>query len=265
MHNYIAVADSLNVISSVIEDNIISNMKKSNSIALMTDESTTISVTKELIIYGRSVVDGKLSSHFLKMLKIPDGKANTIVEALTKYIEDLKIPFSHVSSFGSDGAAVMIGSRSGVASQFKALNPALINIHCICHRLALAASQAAAEVDYLKKVKEVMVSLFYFYSNSAVRAAGLEQIQELLGDPQLKVKEAKDVRWLSHQKAVATIVRTFPSLIASLQSEANNRGNPTALGLFTLMTKFDFLCALVMLNDILPHLWNSRSYSKGRW
>ena len=70
----------------------------------------------------------------------------------------------------------------------------------------------------------------------------------------MKVKEAKDVRWLSHQKAVATIVRTFPSLIASLQREASDRGNPTALGLFTLMTKFDFLCALVKLHDILRHL-----------
>ena len=110
-----------------------------------------------------------------------------------------------------------------------------------------------------------MVSLFYFYSNSAVRAAGLEQFQELLGDPQLKVKETRDVRWLSHQKTVATIVRTFPSLIASLQSEADDRGNLTALGLFTLMTKLDFLCALVMINDYYFIFRNSRSYSKGIW
>ena len=107
------VADFLNVISSVVEDNIISKMKKSNSIALMTDESTTISVTKKLVIYGRSVVEGKLSSHFLKMLKLPDGKANTIVQALTKYIEEvLEIPFSHVSSLGSDGAAVRSALQS---------------------------------------------------------------------------------------------------------------------------------------------------------
>ena len=148
----------------------------------------------------------------------------------------------------------VIGSRAGVATQFKALNPALINVHCFCHRLALAASQAAMEVDYLKKVKEVLTSLFHFYRNSAVRTAGLEHMQELLGDPTLHVKEAKDVRWLSHQKAVATIVLIYPSLIASLKSEANDRGNPTALGLFTLMTTFRFVCTISTLNDLLPHL-----------
>lgn len=41
-----------------------------NSIALMADESTTVSVTKELIIYSWCVIDGNLSSHFLKVLKL---------------------------------------------------------------------------------------------------------------------------------------------------------------------------------------------------
>lgn len=152
------------------------------------------------------------------MLKLEDGKADTIFAALTSYLSDIHISLSHVSSFGSDGAAVMIGSRAGVATCLKALNPALINVHCICHRLALAASQAAMEVNYLRKVKEVLTTLFHFYSNSAVRTAGLEHMQELLGDPTLHVKEAKDVRWLSHQKAISTIVRIYPSLIASLKS-----------------------------------------------
>ena len=75
----------------------------------------------------------------------------------------------------------MIGRNSGVSTQLKALNPALINIHCICHRLALAAAQAAGEITYLNKVQEILAFL-----KSAVRTAGLKQIQELLGDPQLK-------------------------------------------------------------------------------
>ena len=208
------IADFLNVLSSTIEEDILNKMRLSATISLMADESTTVSGTKELIVYGRCVKDGNPESHFLKMLKLEDGKADTIVAALTGYLGEAGISLYHVSRFGSDGAAVMIGSRAGVATQFKALNPALINVHCICHRLALAASQAAMEVDYLKKVKEVLTSLFHFYSNSAVRTAGLEHMQELLGDPTLHVKEAKDVRWLSYQKAVATIVRIYPSLIA---------------------------------------------------
>ena len=78
----------------------------------------------------------------------------------------------------------------------------------------------------------------------------MKQIQELLGDPQLKIKEAKFVRWLSHEKAVSTIVKVFPSLLTSLKAEADDHGSPVALGLYTLMTKYEFVCAMA----VLPHL-----------
>ncbi len=41
-----------------------------------------------------------------------------------------------VLGFGSDGAAVMIGKRSGVSTRLRAHNPLMINIHCVAHRLA---------------------------------------------------------------------------------------------------------------------------------
>ena len=153
------IADFLQVISSVIEDDIIQKMRSSMTIGLMADESTFVSITKELVLYGRVVVDGKINS---KMVKLDDGKANTIVAAISDYLKEVDISLSHVSSFGSDGAAVMIGRNSGVSTQLKALNPALISIHCICHRLALAAAQAAGEITYLNKVQEILGSLFSF-------------------------------------------------------------------------------------------------------
>ena len=240
--------------SSVIEDDIIQKMRSSLTIGLMADKSTSISVTKELVLYGHAVVAGKINSYFLKMVKLDDGKANTIVAAITDYLKEIGISTSQLSSFGSDGAAVMIGRNAGVSTQLKILNPALINVHCICHRLALASAQAAGEVTYLQKVQEILSSLFSFYNKSAVRTAGLKEMQEMLGDPQLKIKEAKFVRWLSHEKAIATVVRVFPSLLSSLKAEAEDHGSPVALGLYTLMTKYEFICAMAVLNDMLPHL-----------
>ena len=55
------------------------------------------------------------------MVKLDDGKANTIVAAISGYLKEVHISLSHVSSFGSDGAAVMIGRNSGVSTQLKAL------------------------------------------------------------------------------------------------------------------------------------------------
>jgi hypothetical protein len=142
----------------------------------MIDESTDISVKKQLVLYGRTVVEGKLSTRFLKVVDLPDGKACTITQALIAYLQSFGLSIDSLSSFGSDGASVMTGRHSGVAARLCRLNGQIIQIHCICHRLALATGQARNEVPYLKKMKEYLLALWKFFNFSPVRAAGLKLI-----------------------------------------------------------------------------------------
>ena len=182
-------------------------MHKSPAIGLMCDESTDISVTKELILYARILSCGEVRAHFLK---INDGTAETIKNAILSYLEEANIPLFTITGFGSDGANVMVGSIIGVATRLKRLNPQLLSIHCINHRLALGTSQAAASVPYLLRFEEVVTSIYKFYHT---RQSGLAEIQSVLGDPQLKFKEPNAVRWLSHAlvKCLETIT-SIPSL-----------------------------------------------------
>ena len=64
-----------------------------------------------------------------------------------------------------------------------------------------------------------------------MRLAGLHAINDVLNDPKIKFKDAKDVRWLSHTNAIKAMVRRLPSLLISLNKEAAERGDPTANGL----------------------------------
>ena len=77
-------------------------------------------------------------------MALQDGKATTIIEAIEKCLDEKQLSLNQVSSFGSDGAAVMIGRHGGVSALLQCKNPNLLSVHCICHRLALAVSQAAA-------------------------------------------------------------------------------------------------------------------------
>ena len=43
----------------------------------MTDESTDISVTKELILYACAVFNGEVHVYFVKLIRISDGCAET--------------------------------------------------------------------------------------------------------------------------------------------------------------------------------------------
>ena len=83
--------------------------------------------------------------------------------------------------------------------------------------------------------------------------AGLHAIQ-VLGDQTLKLKEAKDVRCLSHNAAIQTLRRTLPSVVASLEREAAERGEPVALGLAKMIKTYEFVATLYLFSDIVPHI-----------
>ena len=181
-------------LSQVIEEDILKEMADSPALALMVDESTDISVLNQLVLYGRTLSKGCVRSRFLSIRDLFDGKAHTIVKAVKEYLETARLCPSNVDCFGSDGASVMVGKRNGVATKLREDNPSMLSIHCINHRLALATKDAFSEIPYLKKYEQVMMNLYKFYHNSAVRMSGLAQIQKLLDDPQIKLKKPIHVR-----------------------------------------------------------------------
>ncbi len=150
----------------------------------------------------------------------------------------------------------MLGVRGGVSTLLKQQTPFLVANHCIAHRLALACGQAANEIPYLKRFKDILDQLCRYYENSAVRTAGLRAIQEVLNNPHLKLTQAKDVRWLSHEKAVGNFRKCFTSVITSLEREAEELNCAQAAGLVAFVKKYKFVAALYMLSDILPPLVN---------
>ena len=102
-----------------------------------------------------------------------DEKVHTVltVETPLAYLQAAMIPFSRLVGFASDGASVMVGKHSGVATQLKTMQPILTSIHCVAHRLALAAGQAGEKIKFI-----ALGQLFYFYENSAVRLSALKEI-----------------------------------------------------------------------------------------
>ena len=248
------ISELLQCISLVIKEQIVSDMQSSLFFSLMTDESTDISVLKQLVLVGCYVTDGGVKTAFLHIGNIVDCRAETIEKAILEFLSSNGLSISKLRSFGSDGAAVMVGRVSGVGVRLQAHSPTMIAVHCFNHRLALAAAHASDSVPYLKQFKSILQTLFYFYQNSAVRTASLHAIQEVLNDPSIKCKQAKDVRWLSHENAIKAVVCTLPFLLVSLDREASEHGEPTAHGLYKFMKSYKFVACTYLLHDVLPHL-----------
>ena len=179
---------------------------------------------------------------------MPNGTAETIEGTMMKFFNEKSLEVTKLCAFGSDGASVMTGRLSGIAVRLSRHSPRMIAVHCVNHRLALAAAHASDSIPYLKQFKSLLQTLFFF-QNSAVRMANLHAIQEILNDPQIKCKQAKDVRWLSHDNAIKALIRSLPSILVSLDREASENGEPTAHGLYKFMKCYNLwlLCTCFLM------------------
>ena len=188
------VAKFLEVINGMVSDEVLCDMQESAYFNIMVDESTDASILKQLVIYGKVVVEGKLKTRYLRIIDIEDGKATTIVEAITSYLHYSRLDFHHLSSFGSDGASVMTGCHAGVATLLCSLNSEMISVHCICHRLALASGQASNQVKYIKQMKDHLLALRKYFHFSPVCSVQLKSIQSIMNSLELKNVKAVDTR-----------------------------------------------------------------------
>ena len=156
-----------------IEDSQLHALRTSPFYGLMIDESTDVSITKQLVLYGRYISElGEPCSTFLRIVDLMNGTAECIEEAIRAYLVEKELPTNKMMGFGSDGAAVITGRVTGVATRLHHSNQYLVSIHCAAHRLALACSQAGEDVDYVSKFKRSLSTLFWFFQASPVRTSG---------------------------------------------------------------------------------------------
>lgn len=227
------IQELLEVIAAKIRTKIITNISGSEYYSVICDETTDISVTKQLIVYVKYISKSLGPSvSFLEVVNLQDGKAQTIANAVIAVLHKHGLPLEKLIGLGSDGAAVMVGQRNGVAKILKDKTEGLlVNCHCIAHRLALASAEAANEIPYLRKFRDILRQLFYFFQNSAVRMAGFTALQKLLETPEIKLKQANDTRWLSHDAAVQALRRSLVTVVTALEREATERNDAAAVGL----------------------------------
>ena len=248
------IDEFLLVLSECVEKDILTKVTTSPALGILCDESTDVSNIKQLVIFVRYLDQGKPNTAFLKMVDLFDGTARSIEKALLDVCNECGIHFSKVFSFGSDGASVMTGVRTGVATRLKQHNPEMISFHCGAHKLALASSQAAQYVPYLKTFDSNLVTLYYHFANSPVREAAFHEVQRVLDEPVLHLKKAVYTRWLSHDQAVTAIRRTLPSLLTTLEREVAEKDDAVAHRLVRALKSYNFVATLYLLSDVLPLL-----------
>lgn len=238
----------------VFKQEIVAEIEKSVFYSIMIDESTDITMKKHLSVCVRYVKDGESVTKFLGNVALEDGKAHTIVRCLIEFLESLKLDTSRLVSLATDGASVMMGSKTGVGVQIKAkYAPFAVQTHCIAHRLNLAVTDSIKKDKALEKFRNMFSSLYLFMSGSSVRTEKLKKIQQLLEEPELTVKEPHSIRWLGLKNAVDAVFSCYNSVLATLSSFAAE-GNPTASGLLKYFANYRTVLMVAFMLDIHEEL-----------
>ena len=111
-----------------------------------------------------------------------------------------------LSGLATDGASVMLGKENGVAVKLKERNPKLINIHCICHKLALAYVDTVSELNYIKFIETTLRQLWQWLENSPIkRMAAFQKVQ-------INLKSTRNVT----DKATKVIARRLKKACSTL-------------------------------------------------
>ena len=188
-------------------------------------------------IYAKLISHGIVpETHFLTNTTIEEEQctAPVVTQKIQNVIIARSIPVDKVMSFRSDGASIM--TVGGVSTLLKKENPFMINIHCMAHRLALCTSQAANQLEKMEKYRQLLTDLYYYFSKSAKRVAGLKAIQEILESPPLKIKEMHSVRWFAFYSALETVYRSWDALVTYF---ANHKNDAKAVGFLKKLTQVE--------------------------
>lgn len=176
----------------------------------MVDEVMDIASHKHLAICAPYIgPDSKIKNAFISDPRKGDGCAQTITVTIKEELISTNINLTEMSSFGSNGAAVLSGRKNGVWAKLKQKNTSLITNPCKDHRLALACRDSYKSVKTMNKLDGTLDNMHKYYKYSSVKTKSLEDIQKTMEQPVLKVKKAKPHRWLSHGKTVKSLVTSY--------------------------------------------------------
>ena len=200
----------------------------------MCEDVTDIATLEQFISFLQFVDpdSGEVRTDFLfvenALANSKSADAQTLFTILTSKLQELKITTQKCSSFVSDGANVMLGAQSGLATRLKELNPTVISVHCICHKLALACADTSKDLDYIVGVERDLRTLWKAMENSPYKMA------------------------VHMGQAVDTVYRDLEAVLRTLQSL--EKEDTVACGLLTKMHKPKFIGCIYIFQHVLPIL-----------
>ena len=206
-------------------------------------------------------------TQFLRLQSVDKADAQHIASAITKAASsglgvEEEVWRGRLVGVGSDGAAVMVGRKSGVVTRLSDGLPHVLGVHCMAHRLELSFKDVAKKNLCHKKLDTLLLGLYYFYHNSPLNRANLKASYQSLQKSPLMPTRVGGTRWVSHiLKALDHFVRGYAPIVQHLEQiqspdSVGIRGEQKAKAkhFYQTATTKSVVKYACLLFDVLQHL-----------
>jgi len=229
--------------------------------SILIDESTDISISKHLIVYVKYLDNWEPKTSFLGLVHVDSCDAASIVKSLIGYLMKKELKTELFYGFTSDGASVMLGCDNGVAAILKQeVNPLILNIHCVAHRIELAAIHSVKVGSELKEHEKTINEVAAFFHCSPKRLGMLQKACEQLSSANnisldfLTPKSSSHTRWLSIYDSTIILLKIYPAIILVINTLVLTENKKTAIAIKELRDKIKsvrFIVGLFLFKQYL--------------
>ncbi|XP_052268774.1 zinc finger protein 862-like [Dreissena polymorpha] len=248
-----SVRDMQDAIIEVVRRQLIDDIRQSGVFSVMCDESTDVSTEKTFIFYVRTP---RADAKFLEVTELNGDEctATNLCATIIRVLEMRNLSVDNIACITTDGASVMTGVRGGVTTLMKERNGLMLSVHCIAHRLALASGQAANSNKYLQQYQAMINTVYKYYHYSPKHQAKMNKIQQVYEMAERKFKQTFPTRWLSFEGAVEAIIENYAALVACMEMDVAECGDPVASGILRFISDYRFLYSTHAMMDVITEL-----------
>jgi hypothetical protein len=159
-----------------------------------------------------------------------------------------------------DGAALMLGRKSGVAKLLKGEFPSVIVWHCTNHRLELSVADTVKAVAGINRFRAFTDKLYVIYHASPKNNRELHECVKLLEIQLLKIGRILSTRWVASSfRSVSAVWENFEASVRDFKEAEND---PTRDKKYRCMcqclqrkiTSTEFILDLGLMFDALQEL-----------
>lgn len=279
----------ISIISQWIQEEIGKEVKEAKFYSLLIDSSQDVTVTDQLAICVRYVIQTDVKERLIKFILVESSKSIDLYNTIKNTMESIGLSFTNIVSQAYDGAANLSGIHNGLQSLIKNDAPQSIYTHCFSHLLNLTLTQASNSCSEAINLFGLLDRLATFFSQSYKRMGKWKQsiIENSVGSEQmLRLQKIGQTRWWSRDVALNNVfdplstpnkekhrfLTVIKSLLAiavgkdfdlSAKSEAHSIAN-NLLKFETILTAFVFQSLFVLSSSASLCLQSKKlNYTQG--